>query len=178
MPPIANTKIPGTMPPAAPSPVTYIPPLRDGACGTTPRSQQPLWSVMRQEAAQMVRMIPTLCWAMFVNRRPTSWAETVEMMFHIALACLEMGIVLTAVPLWFMLPGVLFAAWSCVCAAAVMAVCWTINGKGQMYQCNAGSEGWMMGQEAEDEKWLFLGGMGMRYDSASRELRDAPSLTE
>ncbi|KAK4126920.1 hypothetical protein N657DRAFT_661228 [Parathielavia appendiculata] len=26
---------------------------------------------------------------------------------------------------------------------------------------HAGSEGWMMGQEAEDEKWIFLGGMGM-----------------
>ncbi|KAK4150660.1 hypothetical protein C8A00DRAFT_17866 [Chaetomidium leptoderma] len=157
-----------------PSPVTYIPPLRDGACGTTPRSQQPLWPVVRQEMAQMLRMMPTLCWALLVQqqqRRPRApmssssswWADTAGMMLHVVLACLEMGMMLTAVPLWFVLPGAVFAAWVCVCAAAVTAMCWMLNGKGQqMHQCNAGSEGWMMGQEeAEDEKWMFLGGMGM-----------------
>lgn len=85
------------------------------------------------------------------------------MLLHIVLACLEMGIMLIAVPLWFMLPGAVFVAWACVCAAMVMGMCWMVNGKEQVYQCNAGSEGWMMGQEAEDEKWMFVGGMGMRY---------------
>ncbi|KAK4034849.1 hypothetical protein C8A01DRAFT_18409 [Parachaetomium inaequale] len=143
------------------SPMIYIPPLRDGACGTTPRSQQPLWPVLRQEMAQMLRMMPTLCWAMLVQRRPTSLADTAGMMLHAVLACFEVGMMLLAVPLWFMLPGAMFAAWVCVCAGVVIAMCWMLNGKEQMHQCNAGSEGWMMGQEAEDEKWLFLGGMGM-----------------
>jgi hypothetical protein len=132
---------------------------------------------MRQELVQMLRVMPTLCWALLVQRRPSSWDETAGMALHVMLACLEMGIMLTALPLWFMLPGVLFAAWACVCAGVLTAMCWTINGKEQMYQCNAGSEGWMMGQEAEDEKWLFIGGMGMRYDPVSIPSRVYP-LTE
>jgi hypothetical protein len=113
--------------------------------------------------AHMLHMMPTLCWAMLVQRRPASWADAAGRLLHVVLACLEMGIMLTAVPLWFLLPGPVFAAWACACAGMVMAVCWMLNGREQMYQCNAGSEGWMMGQEAEDEKWMFLGGMGMRY---------------
>ncbi len=163
MRPAANTKTPNMMSSTTTPPsVTYIPPLRDGACGTTPRSQQPLWSVMRHEMAQMMRMMPTFCWALLVRRRPASWADTAEMMLHVMLACLEMGMMLAAVPLWFILPGGLFAAWGCACAGMVMAMCWMINGREQMYQCNARSESWMMGQEAEDEKWVFFGGMGMR----------------
>jgi hypothetical protein len=113
--------------------------------------------------ALTLRMMPTLCWAMLVQRKPTSWADTAAMLLHVVLACLEMGIMLMAVPLWFLLPGIVFAAWGCVCAGMVMGMCWMVNGREQMYQCNAGSEGWIMGQEAEDEKWLFVGGMGMRY---------------
>ena len=166
MPPMTNTKMSG-MTSTAPSPVTYVPPLRDGACGTTPRSQQPLLSMLRHEMTQMLRMMPTLCWAMLVQRRPASWTDMMGMMLHVVLACLEMGMMLTAIPLWCMLPGAMFAAWLCVCGGIVMAMCWMLNGKEQMYQCNAGSDGWMMGQEAEDEKWMFLGGMGMRCVSVS-----------
>ena len=179
MRPAANTKTPSMMSSTTTPPsVTYIPPLRDGACGTTPRSQQPLWSVMRHEMAQMMRMMPTFCWALLVRRRPASWADTAEMMLHVMLACLEMGMMLAAVPLWFILPGGLFAAWGCACAGMVMAMCWMVNGREQMYQCNAGSESWMMGQEAEDEKWVFIGGMGMRYEIVSIYLCRASWLTE
>lgn len=145
------------------SPVTYIPPLRDGACGTTPRAQQPIWSVVRHEALQMLRMMPTLCWAMLVQRKHASWADAAAMALHTALASLELGILMTAVPLWLILPGVIFALWACVCAGMVAAICWMLNGRERMHQCAIGAEGWMMGQETEDEKWMFLGGMGMRY---------------
>ncbi|KAK3303142.1 uncharacterized protein B0T15DRAFT_401822 [Chaetomium strumarium] len=84
-------------------------------------------------------------------------------MLRLALTCVEMAMMLAALPLWLVLPGGVFAMWLGACAAVVLAVCWMLNGKEQMYQCSAGSgsEGWMMGQEAEDEKWMFLGGMRM-----------------
>ncbi|KXX73078.1 hypothetical protein MMYC01_205654 [Madurella mycetomatis] len=151
---------PATLVPKTAAPVTYIPPLRDGACGTTPRSQQPIWTVVRLELLQMLGMMPTLCWAMLIQRKHVSWADTAAMVVHTMLTCLEMGMMLTAVPLWLMLPGVAFAAWVCVCAGAVMALCWMLNGKEQMHQCATASDGWMMGQETDDEKWVFLGGMG------------------
>ncbi|KAK4237310.1 hypothetical protein C8A03DRAFT_44808 [Achaetomium macrosporum] len=146
------------------SPLTCIPPLRDGACGTTPRLQQPLWSVMRREMGQTLGMMPTLFWANYTMLFQTaSWAGIAETMLRLVLACLEMGIMLAALPLWLMLPGAMFAMWLGACAGFILAMCWMLNGKEQMYQCSAGSgsEGWMMGQEAEDEKWMFLGGMGM-----------------
>lgn len=111
----------------------------------------------------MTQMMPTLCWAMLTRRNHMSWTDMADMMVHTMLACMEMCMMVAAVPLWLMLPGAMFAMWTCLCAAMVMSMCWMLNGRDQMHQCAASSEGWMMGQEGEDEKWLFLGGMGMRY---------------
>ncbi|KAK3381945.1 hypothetical protein B0H63DRAFT_495379 [Podospora didyma] len=83
------------------------------------------------------------------------------MMMHAVLMCMEMCMMVAAVPLCLMLPGAMFAMWMCACAVVVMAMCWMLNGSEQMHQCTAGSEGWMMGPESEDEKWMFMGGMGM-----------------
>jgi hypothetical protein len=102
---------------------------------------------------------------MLIQRKQhMSWTDTAGLVLHTLLACLEMGMMMTAVPLWFVLPGAIFAAWVCVCAAMVMVMCWMLNGREQTYQCPsaAGSEGLMMGHEVEDERWLFLGGIGMR----------------
>lgn len=167
-PPVTPTS--GTAPTAdnnvtmkRPSLMTYTPPLRDGACGTTPRAQQPLWTLVRRELAQMLRLMPGLCWAMVTQSGAVAWVDRAAMGLHAALACLEMGMLLAAVPR-LVLPGGVFAVWVCVCAGMVAAMCWMLNGRAQMHLCNAGagSEGWMMGQEAEDEKWLFVSGMGMR----------------
>jgi hypothetical protein len=82
------------------------------------------------------------------------------------LACVELCVLAAAVPLVAVLPGVVFTVWMAGCAAYVAGVCWVLNGgkrgqRGAMYQCEAESKEWMaMGQEGEDEKWLFVGGMG------------------
>jgi hypothetical protein len=148
------------------SPVTYIPALCDGACGTTPRSQMPMMAMLRHETAQMMQMMPSLCWAMLTQHQQMSWADMGDMVMHTALACMEMAMMAAALPLCMMLPGAMFMTWLTVCAAMVMAMCWMLNGREQMHQCSAGSggaEGWMMDHDAHsDEKWLFIGGMGTR----------------
>lgn len=121
-----------------------------------------MWAMMRQEIAQMMQMMPTICWAMLTQRKHMSWADMGDMMIQTVLACMEMCMMAAAVPFWLMLPGVMFAMWMGLCAAMVVSMCWMLNGKEQMHRCSAGSEGWMMGQEGEDEKWMFLGGMGTR----------------
>ena len=145
------------------SPVTYIPALCDGACGTTPRSQMPMMAMLHHEMAQMMQMMPSLCWAMLTQHQQMSWADMGDTMMHTMLACMEMAMMAAALPLCMMLPGAMFMTWLTVCAAMVMAMCWMLNGREQMHQCNSGAEGWMMGHEGEDEKWMFVGGMGMRY---------------
>lgn len=144
------------------APLTYIPPLCDGACGTTPRSQVPMMEMMMQDMITMVRMMPTICWAMVMQRRHMSWADMGHMMMQIMLACMEMCMMVCAVPMYMMLPGAMFAMWVSACCMMCMAMCWMLNGKEMMHQCVVGSKSWMMGQESDDEKWMFMGGMGMR----------------
>lgn len=148
------------------APMAYIPPLCDGACGTVPRSQQPMWAMMRQEMMCMMRMMPNMCWAMLTQRNHMSWADMGDTTMHMLLTCMEMCMMVMAVPVWMMLPGAMFAMWIGCCAMMVMAMCWMMNGKEQMHMCNmdSSSEGWMTGQDMENEKWIFMGGMGMRYD--------------
>lgn len=152
------------------SPVTYIPALCDGACGTTPRSQMPVMAMLRHEMAQMLQTMPSLCWAMLTQPRQMSWADMGDMMMHTLLACMEMAMMAAALPLCMILPGAMFMTWMTVCAGVVMAMCWMLNGREQMHHCSAGAgagaEGWMMDTDAQqhaDEKWMFIGGMGMRY---------------
>ncbi|KAK3991511.1 hypothetical protein QBC44DRAFT_286720 [Cladorrhinum sp. PSN332] len=154
-------------PPPAPgmksAAMTYIPPLCDGACGTVPRSQQSMLSLMRQEMMGMVKMMPNMCWARLTQRKHMSWADMGHMMMHTMLTCMEMAVMAMAVPMWMMLPGAMFAMWMGCCAMMVMAMCWMLNGKEQMHMCNpeSSSENWMMGQDMENEKWMFMGGMGV-----------------
>ncbi|VBB79788.1 Putative protein of unknown function [Podospora comata] len=162
MPMMANKHMkPAAMKSIMATPVTYIPPLCDGACGTTPRSQQPMWSMMWQEIMQMMRMMPNMCWAMLTQRKHMSWAAMGDMMIHTMLTCMEMCMMVMAVPLWMMMPGAMFAMWMCTCALMVMGMCWMLNGREQMHMCAMESEGWMMGPEMDNEKWMFMGGMGM-----------------
>lgn len=147
--------------------ITYIPPLRDGACGTTLRTQQqPAMSAFRHELASMWRVLPGLCRGLLLARPekpPMSWAEAAGMALRVVLACFEMAVLMVAVPVWMVLPGGMFAVWLGGCAGVVWGMCWVLNGREQVFVCNAASSGgWMMGQEGEDEKWLFVGGMGMR----------------
>ena len=163
------------------SPMTYIPPLCDGACGTMPRAQQMqgmnMWSMMMMDMMETMRMMPAMCMAMCGMQRMRganmSWADTRDMCLHMMLCCMEMAMMVMAVPMCMMMPGMMFCMWMGVCAMMVMAMCRMLNGREQMHTCNASTMGagaadregsWMMGQEMmmEDEKWMFMGGMGMR----------------
>ncbi|KAK4248094.1 hypothetical protein C7999DRAFT_40723 [Corynascus novoguineensis] len=149
----------------AQSPVTSIPHLHDGACSAAPRSQQPLWCSLKQEISVTLPMLLHILWVLLIRRRPTSWPDTAEAAARIVLACFEASAMLAAIPLWLVLPGALFAVWAGACAVVVAVACWMLKGDdiaGRTYRFNVGeSGGWIKGQEAEDEKWMFVGGMGM-----------------
>lgn len=91
----------------------------------------------------------------------------VEVVQHAGLALMEMYMLLAMVPLGVMFPGALFMVWMGCCGALVMGMSWSLNGGGARGQvlraaCPAAADGWMMGQEIEDERWIFVGGMGTR----------------
>lgn len=161
--------------------VVYIPPLIDGACGTTPRAQQPPLSLLREDASALMHMVPQLCgalWTEFVaNGGTMSWADRMDILSHVALVVIEVYVLVAVLPFWAILPGLIFAAWLCGCVSLVLSLSWMLHGKHQVVRCTAGSEGRMMGQEAEDERWIVVEGMGIRYgSSAPAQLRDSFSI--
>jgi hypothetical protein len=136
--------------------ITYIPDLVDGACGTIPRSLSPPLSSLRKDASAMLRMATTLLWTawadFFAWRPKTWWAGVFDAWVHMTLAVVEMYILIATLPLWLAFPGALIAAWLTCCTCVVFTLSWLLNGRKRVMRCAAGSDGWMMGQEAEDEK--------------------------
>lgn len=145
--------------------VTFIPSLIDGACGTLPSPRRSAMERMRGDMSHAVALLPDLLRAAAPRRwGSVSRIEMLEMAQHACLAMLEMCVLACAVPLWACLPGVLFAAWVACCVSVMVGMVWMLNGRGpgrQMVRSTAAGD-WMMGQEMEDERWFFIGGMGMR----------------
>lgn len=156
------------MPPPS---IVYIPPLIDGACGTTPnfsRRSTPLGQ-LRDELSRAAHLLPQLLHGAAVSSRTLGAVEAIQ---HVALALVEAAMLAAAVPLWLALPGALFAAWLAGCAALVWAMAWFLNGGGGgggargdrvvRSPSPAAAHGWMMGQENDDEQWFFAAGLGTR----------------
>lgn len=151
---------------AATSPLSYIPPLIDGACGTVLRAEQPTSSLLREDARVTMRMVPGLFWSLWTellcNCRSMSWADMGDVLVHIALTIIELYAMVGLIPLWLAMPGAVFALWCCACAILIAGLSRMLNGPSRIIRCSAGQDGWMMGQESEDERWIFVGGMELR----------------
>lgn len=146
------------MPPPS---IVYIPPLIDGACGTTPNSQRPLFKQLRNELSQAAHLLPKLLHGAVIARM-----DTVEVIQHVGLALLEGCMLVSAVPLYLALPGAIFAAWLAGCGTLIWAMSWFLNGGGAqdlvIKSPSPAADGWMMGQENDDEQWFFAAGLGTR----------------
>lgn len=149
-----------------PSPLAYIPPLIDGACGTVLRAEQPALSLLRDDTRVLTRMMPALfksLWAeLLCHGRSMSWADMGDVLIHTGLTIMELCMLVALIPLCLTMPGVVSALWCCACAIMITGCTRILNGKSRVVRCTAGSDGWMMGQEAEDEKWIYVGGMELR----------------
>ncbi|KAJ4393530.1 hypothetical protein N0V93_002742 [Gnomoniopsis smithogilvyi] len=141
--------------------ITYIPPLIDGACGTTPNSRRSVVQQLRNDVSLLISLLPSLIHGALISRM-----NVFEMVQHVGLALLELYMLISAIPLWLTLPGALFAAWVGCCSALIVGMSWSLNGRGIRGEVirspsPAAADGWMMGQEVDDEQWLFIGGLGM-----------------
>lgn len=145
--------------------VTFIPSLIDGACGTLPNPQRSFMERMRGDMSHALALLPDMLRAAMPRRLGSvSRMEMMEMAQHTCLAMLEMCFLACVVPLWACLPGLMFAIWMGCCMSTIMGMVWMLNGGGsarQMIRSTVAGD-WMMGQEMEDERWYFVGGMGMR----------------
>jgi hypothetical protein len=124
-------------------------------------------STLRMEMMQLMRAMSTLVWAMLMQHRGRMgmW-DMRDAAVHAMLAMMEMMMVVAAVPVCMLLPGMMAMVWMMGCAMVVMGMCWMLNGREEMCVCKEGmqtqGEGWMDGGGGEEERWMFVGGMGMR----------------
>jgi len=146
--------------------MAYIPPLIDGACGTVLRAEQPTMSLLRDDARVVTNMLPAMLTSLWTelmcHARSMSWADVGDVLVHLGLTLMELHLLVAVVPVFLVMPGAVSALWLGACAMVIMGLAQVLNGKNRVIRCSAGSDGWMMGQEAEDEKWIYVGGMELR----------------
>ncbi|KAL8359403.1 hypothetical protein RB601_007868 [Gaeumannomyces tritici] len=219
----------GHHPASSPSPpVTYIPPLIDGACGTVPHAQRPPARALEADARTLLWLLPDLAltaWDAVVNggdgypqalsaraapvppatslsgsggklgglaaraatmaamavgsRWPAAaqvpWRYAADVGLQLAVGVVELYIIMLALPIWLFLPGFVFSVWSLCSAAAVWCLCRLLNSSGPVVRHpgpaadGGGGGSWMMGPDGEDERWFFVGGMGV----SSRTITDS-----
>lgn len=218
--------------PASSTPVTYIPPLIDGACGTVPHAQRRPFQALEADARALLWLLPDLAltaWDAVVNNNgnngddysqghaiartvPASlsvaisgggslprgglrgavtgaaaWATAVAMMavgrrwpavaqvpwryavdvcLQLVVGVVELYIIMLALPIWLIFPGLVFSLWSVCSLAVVFCLCRLLNSSDPVvrHPGPAAVEGgsWMMGPDGEDERWFLVGGMGVR----------------
>lgn len=155
-----------------PPPISYIPPLIDGACGTVPQgaSQGSAMPTLKADAQILASMGATLARDLYrtlmFHRRELSWHDIVEVMLQTGLCAFEAYILGAALPLWLCLPGTFFVGWSVFCAGVVMGTCSFLNKKEKVLRQAApsGSDAWgaAQGGAVGEERWIYVGGLGVR----------------
>ncbi|OLN87403.1 hypothetical protein CCHL11_09572 [Colletotrichum chlorophyti] len=143
--------------------VTYIPPLIDGACGTVPLAQKPTLQLLHDDLREMWQMMPGLMTSLRTHvanhRQHLSKSHLKDIVVQLTLAIVEVGIITLAVPLFIVLPGLLFAMWLGISMSMVLGLSWLMNGNELMTSCDEfGNKTTEL--DEEDERWIFIGGMG------------------
>jgi hypothetical protein len=89
------------------------------------------------------------------------WAD---FLLHVALALVEAYTLAMALPLFLLLPGFFFGWWLAGCILLVMGLSWLLNGRQQIIRSdiNPTSDTVSLEQDAEHDKWFFVGGIGLR----------------
>ncbi|EQB53140.1 hypothetical protein CGLO_07170 [Colletotrichum gloeosporioides Cg-14] len=143
--------------------VTYIPPLIDGACGTVPLAQKQLFALLQDDLREMWKMLPGLMTSLRTHvanhRAHLSRSHLKDIIVQLSLAIVEVGMITLAVPMFMILPGILFAAWLALSMSLVLALSWLMNGSNIIVNCDEFGNSTPEAEE-DEEKWIFIGGMG------------------
>ncbi|KAF6838336.1 hypothetical protein CPLU01_02448 [Colletotrichum plurivorum] len=143
--------------------VTYIPPLIDGACGTVPLTQKPTLKLLHDDLREMWHMMPGLMASLRLHvanhRAHLSKSHLKDIIIQLSLAIVEVGMITLALPLFTILPGLLFVVWLGISMSLVLGLSWLMNGNDIIVSCDEFGNTTAEAEE-DEEKWLFLGGMG------------------
>lgn len=145
-------------------PVTYVPPLIDGACGTLSAEQRPVLALLTEDLKEIWAVVLQVAAGLRQN-----WHGNCDLLIRVrdlvlqfSLSVVELAILACVVPLWMMLPGVVFLAWLCLSMSLVFGVSSFLNGTEVVVNYD-GSGGWTMEPEIEEERWVFVGSIITRF---------------
>ncbi|TLD34176.1 hypothetical protein PspLS_00109 [Pyricularia sp. CBS 133598] len=188
--PAESPRIQNLATPTSSSPITYIPPLIDGASGTVPRVQkQSISQSLSSDAFSLVKLLPELAlsaWeGLFAHdgagngeeNAGSRWGEGADLVLQLAVSAIELNIIFFATPTWLFLPGIFFAGWLLPMLCVVWGIARLLNTGDSIY-CQPRppqpesvsrplrSSIWSThNSEGEDERWFFVAGMSLRLVS-------------
>ncbi|KAH0425293.1 hypothetical protein CcaCcLH18_11039 [Colletotrichum camelliae] len=128
-----------------------------------PLAQKQPFALLQDDLREMWKMLPGLMTSLRTHvanhRAHLSRSHLKDIIVQLSLAIVEVGMITLALPMFMILPGILFAAWLALSMSLVLALSWLMNGSNIIVNCdefgNSTSEA-----EEDEEKWIFIGGMG------------------
>ncbi|KAK2057248.1 hypothetical protein LY76DRAFT_516669 [Colletotrichum caudatum] len=119
--------------------------------------------MLREDLREMWMMMPGLVASLRTHvanhRLHLSKSHLKDMVIQLSLAIIEVGIITLAIPLFALLPGILFAAWLGISMSMVLGLSWSMNGNEIMVSCDEFGNS-TADIDDDNERWIFIGGMG------------------
>lgn len=102
-----------------------------------------------------------------------SWVNIRDMCLQMMLCMMEICMMVVVIPFFLAMPGMAFMYLCCICACAIMMMCWPMNGE-RVMRCEAKESRERperQREECADERWVYINGSMTRYEI----LRDTSS---
>lgn len=155
--------------------ISFIPAQMDGLASTTTAAARgnPLRLLLR-DTGVLITMLPYLPWLVLPFRTSDRSAELYISISNVRdtwiqgwLFCLEIVLLLVAVPAIIILPGGIFIAVASLCCIVVWATCLPMQGP-RIVHSAMDSETVTAAKQHEDERWIFVNGTATGFVPQSR----------
>lgn len=149
--------------------ISHILALRDGATGTIPLSRQHSVSVLlKADVPRFVAMIPRIVWAeatrLASKQGSTTWKDTLEGCLYILLSALEIQLVLTAIPIWMLTPGLVGLPLVLAQLALIWALIRVVNWGGREFVARGEVRRSAWEPNWDNSSWAVVGGLNWSED--------------
>ncbi|KAK8022901.1 hypothetical protein PG991_006782 [Apiospora marii] len=161
--------------------ISYILPLMDGATGSVPLTHEhSLWPLLRTDAMHCMRAVSQIfaAFATSLSRRrgQMSWKEHREIFLYLVLSLLELQFLLTAIPMWLLMPGFFVLPLLSIECSLIWSLIQIVNSEDRTFVCR-----WNGADEEKEEgwehyTWAVVG--GMEWSEEHLRKKTLPRLTE
>jgi hypothetical protein len=149
------------------APITFIPAMLDGSCGTSPsKHKQTVLGMVFMETMIMARnmwCIPEMIRSMInmgtMQSMLGSWRNTRDFILQCMLALIETCMLIMVFPAFLVMPGLAFTVLCIGSASVVTMISWPLYGE-QVIRCTAKGQ---QNDDCMDERWIYINGAMTRF---------------